>query len=126
MNYANGVARGELVYPLPPPAGKVYWMQFSYTSGGNKLVWLGPAIYRSLPPVERKPVLLKHQEPSTRATWKLVSTTTIKLRDEDDVDHALSLTLPGDLDAATADTVERGLSVTNLKLTKLENHFDDF
>jgi hypothetical protein len=120
LTYANGVALGELVYPMPPPAGKVYWRQFSYSSGGDKLVWGGPIVYRPLPPVERKPVLLKHQEPSAHATWKLVSTTTIKLRDEDDVDHALALKLTGDLDATTADRVERGLTVTNLKLTKLE------
>jgi hypothetical protein len=120
LTYANGVAQGELVYPVPPPAGKVYWRQFSYSSGNDKRVWGGPIIYRPLPPVERKPVLLKHQEPSAHSTWKLVSTATIKLRDEDDVDHTLALKLTGDLDAATADKAEKGLTVTNLKLSRLE------
>jgi hypothetical protein len=120
LTYQNGVAEGELALPAEPPQGKVFWIQFMYTSGSNKTAWNTATVFRPMPPVERKPTMLKHEHrPGGRAAWKLNSTVTLKIRDEDDIDHQLSLNLNCDLIATAAEKIESGTLTTTLKLSKL-------
>jgi hypothetical protein len=121
LKYENGVAEGELVFPAGPPKGKVHWIQFMYASGGNKTAWNTATVFRPLPPVERKATVLKYQQhPGSRTTWKLNSTVTLKIRDEEDVDHQLSLNLSGELIATAAEKVEKGTVTIVLKPSKLQ------
>jgi hypothetical protein len=73
------------------------------------------------PPVDRKPAVIAHKhQPGTESQWKLTSTSTLKIRDEDDVDHALALTMNAVLSAATAKKVEADKATVDLKLSKIE------
>jgi S1-C subfamily serine protease len=49
--------RGELSLP-PLPAGQAYWLQPSLVSRAGAKVWLSAQVYKSPPPVERKPARL--------------------------------------------------------------------
>src|SRR5262249_1581244 len=121
LKYENGVAEGELVFPASLPQGKALWIQFMYASGGNKTAWNTATVFRPLAPVERKATVLKYQHhPGSRTTWKLNSTVTLKIRDEDDVDRQLSLNLSGDLIATAAEKVENRTLTKTLKPSRLQ------
>jgi hypothetical protein len=102
------------------PKGKVFWRQLMYTNEG-RLSWVNARVLAIPPPVDRKPAVITHKhQPGTESQWKLTSTSTLKIRDEDDVDHALALTMNAVLSAATAKKVEADKATIDLKLSKIE------
>jgi len=120
LAYKDGVAQGELTIPRPP-AGKVFWTQVMFTNGAGQLAWMPARVTNTLPPVERKPAVLAHKHPGTDTQWKLTTTATLKVRDEDDVDHALAVSLNALFQTTAAKKVDNGDKATiDLKISKLE------
>jgi S1-C subfamily serine protease len=121
LAYKDGVGTGELVFPADPPKGKVWWWQLVFISGNKSKSWSSAHAYRPPPPVERKPAVLKYKhQPGADSEWKLTNTTTLKIRDEDDVDHSLAMKMTADLKATTNGEIKDGIATTALTLSKVE------
>jgi hypothetical protein len=119
--YKNGVATGEITFPAKLPPGKVRWFQTLYTAANKKTSWNSGNVYQTMPPVERKTALLKHRpQLGVKSTWKLICTSTLKLRDEDDVDHPITVKLDADLAAATAKAAKADIATTSLGVSKMD------
>jgi V8-like Glu-specific endopeptidase len=120
LTYKDGVAQGELTFP-PIPKGKVFWIQAVFINGAGQTTWSTARVMTIPPPVERRPAVVayKHQ-PGTESQWKLTTTSTLKLRDEDDVDHPLGIILNAALSARTGAKLDGDKAALDLKLSSLD------
>jgi hypothetical protein len=121
LPYKDGLASGELTMPAVPK-GKVVWYQMFFKSGPTGKFWALERVLVINNPVDAKPAVVTYKHnPGTDSKWKLTSTSTLKIRDEDDVDHALALSMKAELNASTAKNLDAGDRATvGLKVSKIE------
>jgi hypothetical protein len=101
LEYKQGKAQGELTLPKVE-AGKVIWIQPAFVNGAGQSRWASATVYQPAPPLERKPAKLAYQHhPGKSTNLELSSQATLKLRDDEGVDHALALQAKASLQETT-------------------------
>jgi predicted Zn finger-like uncharacterized protein len=82
LEYLKGEGKGEAVFPSIY-AGKVWWVQPSWTNAAGQRVWATATIYKpSSPPVERRSATLVFRPKRGNRTLELTTSTSIGLKEK--------------------------------------------